>query len=53
MYFPLAELTLKLIVPDVFFGNDTLLAGNVRSPLISCVGSASAHRLVLSAWVFM
>ena len=49
MYFPLAELTLKLIVPDVFFGNDTLLAGNMRSPLISCVGSASAHWLVLSA----
>ena len=49
MYLSLAKLTLELVVPDVLFGNDTLLAVDVRSPLISCVGSASAHRLVLSA----
>ena len=36
VYLPLAELSLEFVVPDISPGDDTFLAADMRSPLISC-----------------
>lgn len=51
VYLPLAEVTLEFVVPDVFLGDDTFLAADMRSPLISCECSASAHGLSFPRWL--
>lgn len=51
VYLPLAELSLEFVVPDVFPCDDSFLAADMRSPLISCECSASAHGLSFPRWL--
>ena len=51
VYLTLAELYLEFVVPDISLCNDTFLAADMRSPLISCECSASAHGFSFLHWL--